>query len=628
MLPLRSFIDRPLGQLFYGGTMTRDELKEKAHSLPLAPGVYLMQDKHGEIIYVGKAKKLKNRVSQYFADLASHTPKTRVMVAQIDSFDVIVAASEFEALILECSLIKRHMPRYNILLKDDKGFPYLRLDMREAYPKLTMENYAKDDGASYYGPFGSRSATQELLDTLRLTFRLPGCSKQFPRDVGKDRPCLNYHLGNCAGWCQEEHTQLEYRQSIHEIEMLLKGNYQQLSAQLEAQMLQASEELAFERAAELRDRLHAVQSLGQKQLVTAGARADTDAIGYFQTEAKACFAVLHYSEGNLIDKDYEVLPISDSQEEAVSSLVKQYYLGRRTAPKLILLPCLMEDAAEFAAMLKQELGKTVRITMPRRGDQAKKVDLAVSNAKEEAVRVTTREERIAGTLLLLQNMLRLSEPPRRIEAYDISNTGNTNIVASMTVFVDGKPLKRDYKRFKVEGLSTPDDYASMRQVLHRRFVHYLAGDKGFSEKPDLLLIDGGEQHVAAVVEELLPMGISVPAFGMVKDHRHRTRALIDPDGAEIGISTNQAVFSLIGRIQEETHRFAITFNRSLGRKGMRSSALDDIPGVGEKRKQELLKSFKSVKAIREASLESLREVLPKNAAQAVYDHFHTEEKKT
>ena len=603
--------------------MTREELKEKAHSLPLAPGVYLMQDKRGEIIYVGKAKKLKNRVSQYFADLQSHTPKTRAMVAQIDHFDVIVAASEFEALILECSLIKRHMPRYNILLKDDKGFPYLRLDMREPYPKLTLENTVKDDGAAYFGPFGSRSASQELINTIRLTFQLPGCSKQFPRDVGKDRTCLNYHLGACAGWCQTDKTQDEYRQVISEMEMLLRGNYQQLSSKIEAQMQQASENLEFERAAVLRDRLRSVENLGQRQLVTAGSRADTDAFGFYQTEAKACFAVLHYSGGNLIDKDYELLPVSDSPEEALSSLVKQYYLGRRAAPGLILLPYEMEDAADFSRLLAQELQKRVRIVTPKRGDQAKKVDLAMNNAREEARRVTTTEERIAGTLVLLQNMLGLPNPPRRIEAYDISNLGNDNIVASMTVFSEGKPLKRDYRHFKLEDMTAPDDYASMRQVLRRRFTHFLAGDKGFDSKPDLLLIDGGEQHVRAAVEELDLMGVCIPAFGMVKDARHRTRALVTKEGEEIGISVNQAVFSFVGRVQEETHRFAISFNRSLGRKGMRKSALDGISGIGEKRKQILLKSFGSVRAIREADLDALERLLPKPAARAVYDYFHS-----
>ena len=601
--------------------MTHDELKEKAHSLPLAPGVYLMSNQAGQIIYVGKAKKLRNRVSQYFADLASHTPKTRLMVSQIDHFDVIVAASEFEALILECSLIKRHMPKYNILLKDDKGFPYLRLDMREAYPALQLENYAKDDGAAYYGPFGSRGVSQGLIDTLRLIFRLPGCSKRFPRDVGKDRPCLNHQMGNCAGWCQPERTQTEYRARMLEIQLLLKGDYRQLAASLRAQMLEASEQLAFERAAELRDRLHAIEALGQRQLVTAGAMSDTDVIGYYQTEAKACFVVLHYSEGDLIDKEYEILSPADSQEEAVSSVVKQYYLQRRMAPKLILLPCEMEDAVQFQQLLLQELQKKVRIHMPQRGDQAKLVDLAVSNAKEEAVRLTTRAERLSGTLTLLQSMLVLEHPPRRIEAYDISNTGAADIVASMTVFVDGQPCKRDYKRFKLEGLQGPDDYASMRQVLHRRFAHYLSGDAGFSEAPDLLLIDGGDRHADAVREELLQMGLSFPIYGMVKDGRHRTRALITPDGQEISIAGNQAVFSFIGRIQEETHRFAITYHRSLRSKSLRRSALDEIPGVGDKRKQALLQHFKSVKAIRAASLQELEKVLPKPAARAVYEHF-------
>ena len=616
-----------MGQLFYGENMTREELKEKARSLPMSPGVYLMQDKSGTIIYVGKAKKLKNRVSQYFADLASHSPKTRLMVSMIDSFDVIAAASEFEALILECSLIKRHMPKYNILLKDDKGFPYLRLDMREEYPTLRMENYARDDGAAYYGPFGSRGATQQLLDTIRLTFKLPGCSKKFPRDLGKDRPCLNYHMGTCNAWCQLSRLPKDYYAIYEQIQRLLKGDYRALAAEITEEMQQASENLEFERAAELRDRLRSIESLGQRQLVTAGSMSDTDVIGYYQTEAKACFVVLHYLDGDLVDKDYEILSVSDSREEAVSSVVKQYYLQRRAAPKLILLPCVMEDADEFAKLLQQELDKKVRIHMPQRGDQAKLVDLAVSNAKQEAERVTSREERLAGTLTLLQSSLGLEKPPRRIEAYDISNMGSDSIVASMTVFVDAKPLKRDYKRFKLKDMDGPDDYASMRQVLHRRFAHYLAGDKGFDEKPDLLLIDGGDRHAKVVQEELADMGLTFPIYGMVKDDRHRTRALISPDGEQFAISAVPALFAFVGRIQEETHRFAITYHRELRGKRQRHSELEDIAGVGEKRRQDLMKAFKSIKAIRAASYEELSAVVPKNAARAVYDHFHAEEEK-
>jgi len=617
-----------MGQLFYGENMTREELKEKAHSLPMTPGVYLMQDKSGNIIYVGKAKKLKNRVSQYFADLASHSPKTRLMVSMIDSFDVIAAASEFEALILECSLIKRHMPKYNILLKDDKGFPYLRLDMREEYPTLRMENYAKDDGAAYYGPFGSRGVTQQLLDTIRLTFKLPGCSKKFPRDLGKDRPCLNYHMGACNAWCQLSRLQKDYYAIYEQIQRLLKGDYRALAAEITEEMQQASENLEFERAAELRDRLRSIESLGQRQLVTAGSMSDTDVIGYYQTEAKACFVVLHYLDGDLVDKDYEILSVADSREEAVSAVVKQYYLQRRAAPKLILLPCVMEDADEFAKLLQQELQKKVRIHMPQRGDQAKLVDLAVSNAKQEAERVTSREERLAGTLTLLQSSLGLENPPRRIEAYDISNMGSDSIVASMTVFVDAKPLKRDYKRFKLKDMDGPDDYASMRQVLHRRFAHFLAGDKGFDEKPDLLLIDGGDRHAKCVQEELSEMGLSFPVYGMVKDDRHRTRALISPDGEQFAISAVPALFAFVGRIQEETHRFAITYHRELRSKRQRHSELEDIAGVGEKRRQDLMKAFKSIKAIRAASYEELAAIVPKNAARAVYDHFHAKEEKT
>ena len=530
--------------------MTFDELKEKALSLPLEPGVYLMQDKSGTIIYVGKAKKLKNRVSQYFQNTASHTPKTRRMVSQIDHFDVIVAASEFEALVLECSLIKRHMPKYNILLKDDKGYPYLRVDLREEYPVIELVSKVVDDGASYFGPYGGRYVTQNVIDTLRLTLKLPGCGKKFPRDLGKERPCLNYHMNNCDGWCQLSRSPAEYHQRVEQAVWMLQGKYQEVADLLRMRMEQAAEELDFEQAAALRDRLLAVESLGHRQLVTAGTMANTDVIGYYQSEAKACFAVLHYVDGNLLDKDYEILGVADRKEDAVSALVKQYYLARGAAPREILLPCEMEDAELFAQLLQQNLGKKVRIRMPQRGNGVRLVELACKNAREEAERVTTRAERAAGVLNLLQSMLSLPNPPSRLESYDISNTAGTDIVASMVVFVDGRASKKDYKRFKIEGLTDQDDYASMRQVLHRRFAHYQNGDAGFDVMPDALLIDGGVEHANIVVDELDKMGIHVPTFGMVKDNRHRTRALVTPDGHEISISTNPAVFAFIGTIQE------------------------------------------------------------------------------
>ena len=603
--------------------MTYDQLKEKAHSLPLEPGVYIMRNKEDKVIYVGKAKKLKNRVSQYFQDTASHSPKTRLMVSKIHHFDVIVAASEFEALVLECSLIKRHMPKYNILLKDDKGYPYLRLDMKQAYPKITMVSRVNNDGASYYGPYGSRGMTQDVMDAIRLTLKLPACNREFPRDVGKGRPCLNYHMNQCAGWCQTNMTAEDYRSRMEQAKQLLQGNYKSVAAAIRNQMLEAAEALNFELAANLRDRLNAVEALSQKQLVTAGSVADTDVIGYAQTEAKACFAVLHFSGGNLLEKEYEVFALPDDKTEAVSSLMKQFYLSRGLVPKRVLLPFEIEDSELFAQLVQEQFSKKVKLVTPQRGDNAQLVELACKNAFEEAQRVTDKEERISATLTLLGRMLSM-EPPKRIESFDISNISGTDIVASMVVFKDGKPYKKDYKRFKLEGLANQDDYASMYQVVKRRFAHFKDGDPGFDEAPDLLLIDGGINHANIAVQALEELELAFPVFGMVKDDRHRTRALVTPQGQEIGIDTNQTVFAFIGNIQEETHRFAITYHRQLRSKRLRYSALDSIPGIGPKRKQELLKKFGSITAIRNASLSELERLLPRDAAGAVYRHFHPE----
>ena len=573
---------------------------------------------------MGKAKKLKNRVSQYFQSTAAHTPKTRLMVSHIDHFDVIVAASEFEALVLECSLIKRYMPKYNILLKDDKGYPYLRLDMREIYPRITMVSKIADDGAGYYGPYGSRGVTQDVMEAIRLMLKMPGCKREFPRDIGKDRPCLNYHMNQCAGWCREGTSATEYRKIAEQARQLLMGNYKTVAEEIRKQMLEAAENLEFELAASLRDRLTAVENLGKKQLVTAGTLADTDVIGYGQTEAKACFAVLHFSGGNLLDKDYEVFSVPDDKEAAVSSLLKQYYLSRGMAPRRVLLPFGIDDSELFARLLEQQSGRKPHIRVPQRGDNLRLVELACKNAYEEAERVTSREEKNLGTLNLLGKMLAM-EPPRRIESFDISNISGTDIVASMVVFEDGKPKKRDYKRFKIEALTNQDDYESMRQVVRRRFSHYRDGDAGFDQAPDLLLIDGGVAHANAAVEALAQLGLTMTVFGMVKDDRHRTRALVTPEGQEIAIDANQSVFAFIGTIQEETHRFAITYHRQLRSKRLRYSELDGIPGIGPKRKQDLLKAFKSLTAIGQASLYDLERHLPRDAALNVYKHFHPTE---
>jgi excinuclease ABC subunit C len=603
--------------------MTFEELKEKARALPLKPGVYIMMDRSSTVIYVGKAKALKNRVSQYFQDSAGHTEKTRAMVSQIDHFDVIVADSEFEALVLECSLIKRHQPRYNILLKDDKGYPYIKLTVAEPYPQFSLATRVQEDGARYFGPYGSRGNTQAIVDALRHALKLPTCHKKFPRDIGKERPCLNFHMGQCDGYCRREVDREQHREAIDQAVRLLEGKFEEVSEELQAEMEQAAQELRFEKAAQLRDRYRAIELLGKRQKVVAGSLADTDVVGFHRGAAKSCFVVLHYVGGELAAKDWELLesPAEEDGAEAVSSLVKQYYGGRQGLPRQILLPCELEDEVPIARMLSQAAGRRVNLVSPQRGAKVELTRLADTNAREEVERWTTREERQSKLLEALGRLLGLERPPNRIEAFDISNTGKSDMVASMTVFVGGKPLKRDYRHFKIKTLEGPDDYASMDEVLRRRFRRYLEGDEKFDQLPDLLLIDGGQTHARVAVGVLEDLGLSLPVYGMVKDDRHRTRGLMSPQGQEIGLRHIPALFALIGQIQEETHRFAIEFNR-LQRKGrVQGSALDKIPGVGEKRRAALLKHFKSVKNIKGASLCELEEVVPRNTAQAVYDYF-------
>ncbi len=600
-----------------------DTLREKANNLPLLPGVYIMLDEKSQVIYVGKAKKLKNRVSSYFH--GEHLPKVQAMVDKVADFNVIVAGSEFEALVLENSLIKRHKPHYNILLKDDKGYPFIRMDLREEYPVMSLSNKALKDGAKYFGPFGGRSQSRNVISTISKALLLPDCSRKFPRDIGKERPCLNYHMGSCLGWCLKDSDGEDYRRRARQAAQILEGKGGELMEELRAQMEQAAEELRFEKAAELRDRLRAVENLSNRQRVIATAFADTDAIGFCRG-AKSCFTVLHFVNGDLVGKDTEMMdePLEEDGE-AISDLVRQYYTAHRGGwPKSILLPCKIDDREELEELLSQCSGRRIYIETPQRGERMRLIESAALNAREEIQRRTTVAQRRSKTLEWLQKTLGLDEFPGRIEAFDISNLGSTGIVAAMTVHVDGKPLKKAYRKFRIRDLEMQDDYASMYQAVYRRFKHYVEGDEHFSPLPELLLIDGGDTHAAVAVQAQRDLGLFVPTFGMVKDDRHRTRALISPEGREIGISQNQAVFALIGGIQEETHRFAIEYQRSL-RSESYGSTLDKIPGVGEKRRSELIKYFKSVKAIREASLEQLKLVVPRNTAQAVYDYFHSGE---
>ena len=608
--------------------MTKDELREKANDLPLQPGVYLMMDKTGKVIYVGKAKKLKNRVSQYFQDRAAHSVKTRQMVSQVDHFDTIFVTSEFEALVLENSLIKRHMPRYNILLKDDKGYPLVRLS-RGRYPKFTLVNRPANDGAKYFGPFGGRYETRQAVDAVCQALRLPTCRRQFPRDIGAERPCLNFHMGRCDGFCRPEMPEAEYDRRMEQAAQLLEGRSKQLLRDMTAEMEAEAEALRFEQAAQLRDRIQAISALSKKQTVIAGLCADTDVWGVFRGAGKSGYAVLHMENGDLVGRETELLtaPMEESAAELLAAVTAQYYLPRAILPHEILLCVDTGDCEELSEALTQRAGHKVWVHVPQRGEKSTLADMAVRNAQEEVRRATTAEEKTAYTLEALQKMLNLPQPPRRMESFDISNTGASDIVASMVVYQGAKPLKSAYRRFQIKELTGghPDDYGSMREVLRRRLQRAADEDEKFLPLPDVFLIDGGVTHADAVREVAEQFDCTVPIFGMVKDDRHRTRALVTPEGREIGIVNDQAVFSLIGQIQEETHRFAITYHHQHHTKSAMRSALDGVPGLGPKRQAELRKHFGTVKAIREADETALAAVLPQNVAHTLWIRLHEKE---
>ena len=601
-----------------------NKLREKALGLPMLPGVYIMKDKQGRVIYVGKAARLKNRVSSYFSGL--HDVKTEVMSSKVADFDVIIAGTEFEALVLENSLIKHHMPKYNIKLRDDKGYPFIRVDLKSEYPTFKIVSKPENDSALYLGPYSGRYITREAIGVVCKALKLPTCGKNIKRIIGKERPCLNAHIGTCRAYCQDAALVAEHRESVEAAIDIFQGRADGLIERLNNEMNEAAESLSFEIAAEKRDRLRAVQMLEQKQLVVAGAMADTDIIGFFRGTAKSCFTVMHYIGGKLISKDYELFdtPIEEDPD-AVSGIVRQYYELRGALPKVIYLPVTTPDSELLEKLFTEQAGRRVYVQSPQRGDKVKLVEAANINAREEAERFSTQEEKVLKTLEWLQNALKLDVSPARIEAYDVSNTGASDIAASMTVFVRGKPYKKDYRRFKIKSVSGQDDYHSMEEVISRRMARFSDGDERFLQLPDLMLIDGGAVHASAARSVLHEFGISVPVFGMVKDDRHRTRALVSPDGGEIGLSANPAVFALIGTIQEETHKYAVDYHRSLRSKSSYKSKLDLIEGVGEKRRNDLLKSFGSIKAVSTAAVEDLAKVVPKNVAENVYKYFHAAE---
>ena len=507
-------------------------------------------------------------------------------------------------------------------MKDDKGYPFIRVS-REDFPRLSVASRREKDGALYFGPYGGRGTANMAIRLLSETFLLPSCSRKFPRDIGKERPCLQLHMKKCCGPCTGELSAEAFGEIIRQCIQVLEGKSEELEAALQQQMEQAAEDMRFEQAAVFRDRIRAIQKLRQSRIAVVTGGADTDALGYAVRGSRACIVRLSYRGGVLVDRSKVLLDGLDEGDAADSldSYLQQYYTPLNWAPKTLCLSHDIEDRQAMEDYLSDLRGSKCTIQLPQRGEKRREVQLALDNAALELAEAEDVEQRTGKTLHLLQEMLDLSDLPMRMEAYDISNTAGTDPVASMTVFHNGKPLKSAYKKFKIKTAVGGDDYGAMAEVLGRRLDRALAGDEGFLPLPDLFLIDGGQGQAAVALEQLTQRGLDIPLYGMVKDDHHRTRALVDPQGREFGIAATPAVFSLIGRIQEETHRFAIEFHRTLRSKGMKKSSLEGIPGVGPAREKALLKHFGTVRAIKNATLEELSAILPQGAAQAVYDHF-------
>ncbi|MDR0324568.1 MAG: excinuclease ABC subunit UvrC [Oscillospiraceae bacterium] len=596
-----------------------ERLKAKALSLPAEPGVYIMFDKKGKILYIGKAKRLKNRVSSYFQDSAGHSPKTRRMVNRVQDFDTIVAASEFEAFVLECSLIRHHRPQYNIQLKDGSGYPFIKLPPGP-FPALSAVNDGQlaKDGSRYFGPYGGWRATHMVIDSLCATLKLPTCGKRFPKDIGKGRPCLQYHMGRCVGVCVGDTSEEDFRERIRRAVMMMEGKAAGLVAEMEKEMVSRAENLQFEAAAQIRDEIKSVTALSNRQIVVGGGMADTDVVAAVVGEARSGVAVLHYLDGSLVGRDVEMSEDAD-EAELLSSFVSQYYMARGRIPRNVLLSAPIEDEALLKDIFLSK-GMKVDFTVPQRGAKAELVKMAARNAAEEIERVTTREEKTRFLLSELKRLLNLPEPPSRIEAVDISNLGDSGRVGVIVCYKEGKPLKKAYRHFIIKDAGIRDDYHSMEEVLTRRFARLVKGDKGFDEAPGLLLVDGGTTHAAMAKRVLAGFDLDIPVFGMVKDEKHRTRAVVSPEGGEAGLTASPGVFAFIGQIQEETHRSALGFHQK--QRGKFVSELDGIAGLGETRRDILLRHFKSVKKIAAAKPEELEALLPKNVAISVYNHFH------
>ena len=605
----------------------KKELRRRAMRLPLSPGVYLMRDKSGQIIYIGKAKALKNRVSQYFGSEKNHDAKVRRMVSQVDRFEYIVCDSEFEALVLESSLIKQNQPKYNILLKDDKGYSYIRISPGP-WPRLSEVKKVEDDGAKYIGPYMSSWSIKETLDAARKIFKLPDCGRKFPQDFGKGRPCLNYYIKQCCAPCRGKVTQAEYDEAFQEAMDFIRGGSSTSVKALTEKMEQAAENLEFELAARLRDRVNAIQMMRARQKVVASKVEEQDVFALAQGETHTAFEVFRFTGHKLSDRESFLTEGLEPDPEARSAFIRQYYALRDRVPPLLVLDGPVEDEDLLVQWLGEKRGKAVKILVPQRGDQFQLVGMCRKNAAENIARQAGSSGRDASALDELRRLLGLEKAPSYIESYDISNLRGGENVAGMVVFENGRPLKSAYRKFKVKTVEGQDDYGSMREVIRRRFGEYFAcrekgEETGFGRLPDLILLDGGKGHVAAVQPILEELGLPVPLFGMVKDDRHRTRA-IAVSGGEIAIRSHRRAFTLVSSIQDEVHRYAIDYHRQQRKKGAVSSTLTSIPGIGEARAKALLKHFKTVAAVSEADLAELENApgMTKPAALRVWEHFH------
>lgn len=609
-------------------------IQEELKKLPARPGVYLMHDERDEIIYVGKAISLKNRVRQYFQSSRNKGVKIEQMVTHIRRFEYIVTDSELEALVLECNLIKEHHPKYNTMLMDDKTYPFIKVTVNEPFPRVMMARRMKKDKAKYFGPYTSAGAVKDTIELIRKLYHIRSCNRSLPKDIEKERPCLNYHIHQCYAPCQGYISREEYRKSIDEVVRFLNGNYDPILKELEEKMLDASENLEFEKAIEYRELLASVQKIAQKQKITDTAGDDRDIIAMASEGEDAVVQVFFIRGGRLIGRDHFYLKIAenDTKSEILSSFIKQFYAGTPYIPAELMLPEEIEDQEIIEEWLTTRREHKVRLRIPKKGTKEKLVELAQKNAqmvlKNDKERLKREEGRTIGAVKELEKILGLAGIIR-MEAYDISNTNGFDSVGSMVVYEHGKPKRNDYRKFKIKSVQGPDDYASMNEVLTRRFEHGLRERQdesetgGFQAFPDLIMMDGGRGQVNIALEVLEKLNLHIPVCGMVKDDNHRTRGLYF-NNVELPIDRNSECFRLITRIQDEAHRFAITFHRQLRSKGQVHSILDDIPGVGPARRKDLMRSFENIEAIRNATVDDLKELPSMNekSAQEVYKFFH------